>query len=254
MFPIRRVLIIDDDEMMRGLLEALLPLDGYGVSSAPAGEEALRSLREDPSIDLVLTDLHMPGLEGTVLIQALRSAMPEGTLLVGMSASDPRPDVRGTLDAFLPKPFDSTNLQQAIQSAQDTRAAEEGPATTVAQPLVSASSPDEANLVPLDSTIFDSLTRVIPLSQLGDLYELTLNDIAKRLERIRFAVSANDLATAQREAHAIKGSCGMVGATELQSLAAAIEDGTTPDTSAIAQIPLACLRLRRMLDAKLQPA
>ena len=253
MFPIRRVLVIDDDEMMRDLLEAILPMDGYEVNSVGDGEEAVHLVGLSPSVDLVLMDLHMPGLEGRALITALRSAAPAGTLLVGMSGSDPDTPVRGALDAFLLKPFDSQALQQAIESAQNARTAED-PRSSLASSFQSTAAPKEKSpLEPLDSEIFDSLSRVIPLGQLGDLYELALNDIAKRLERIRHAVSAGDLTSAQREAHAIKGSCGMVGAAELQSLAAAIEDGTIVNTSAIAQIPSACLRLRRMLDAKLQP-
>ncbi len=254
MFPIRRVLLLDDDEMMRELLQALLPMDGYEVSSAADGEAAVCALRQGPDVDLVLTDLHMPGLEGRDLVVALRSVMPERMLLIGMSGSEPEPPIRRALDAFLRKPFDSDDLRRAIQTAQEAHEPEGGPAPVGTNTGATSPIQEDAEHGPLNGTIFDSLNRVIPLNQLGELYELTLNDIAKRLERIRFAVSAGDLALAQREAHAIKGSCGMVGAAELQSLAAAIEDGTTVNTSAIAQIPSACLRLRRMLDAKLHPA
>ncbi len=252
MFPIRRVLVLDDDEMMRDLLDALLPMDGYEVRSAAEGQEAVRTLSKNLTVDLVLTDLNMPGLEGQDLIGALRSAVPEATLLIGMSGSEPKPAVRDALDAFLLKPFDVQKLRHAIQTAQDSRG--EGRAPVSTSPGETSLPGEQPEIGPLNGTIFDALNRVIPLNQLGELYELTLNDIAKRLERIRLAASAGDLPSAQREAHAMKGSCGMVGAAELQSLAAAIEDGTTVNTSAIAQIPSACLRLRRMLDAKLHPA
>lgn len=248
MFPIRRILVIDDDEMMRDLLHALLQLHGYEVSSVDRGEAALETLRNDSGFDLVLTDVQMPGLNGTDLVSALRRAKPAHALFFGMSGSRPDSALRATLDAFLLKPFDAATLQQTIEQARSEAVL--GTSTAVpagAEPLAAAP------LHPLDTSIFDSLSSLIPPHQLGDLYELTLKDVAKRLERIEGAVNSGDLRAAQREAHAIKGSCGMVGAAELQSLAAAIEDGTTPNTSAIAQIPSACLRLRRMLDAKLQP-
>lgn len=258
MFPIRRVLVIDDDQMLRDLLEALLPMDGYEVTSAACGEDALRTLREDPTLDLVLTDLHMPGLEGSALTDALRSAARPHTLLLGMSGSEPHPAVREALDAFLLKPFDSDGLQQAIRNAQAAAQNEDSqPAAAENEiPRTSSSSQEEHQQPvtgPLDEAIFGALANIIPLHQLGQLYEMTLTDIAKRLERIREAAAAGDLPLVHREAHSIKGSCGMVGATEIQLLAAAIEGGTTVNTSAIAQIPSACLRLRRMLDAKLQP-
>ncbi len=257
MLPSPRVLVIDDDQMLRNLLEALLPMDGCQVVSAEGGDEALRLLQSGAGFDLILTDLNMPGLEGAALAEALRAAAPAAALLVGMSGSQPDAAVRRALDSFLLKPFNSDDLHQAIQAAESapTHAAanaEGQPAsgdTCTVCDLADAQGPG-----PLDVSIFDSLSRVIPLPQLGALYEMTIADIGKRLERIRDTVSAGDLAAAQREAHAIKGSCGMVGASELQSLAAAIEEATSVNTEAIAQIPSACLRLRRMLDSKLQTA
>ena len=122
MFPSPRVLVIDDDQMLRNLLEALLPMDGCEVVSAEGGDEALRLLQSGASFDLVLTDLNMPGLEGAALAEALRAAAPENTLLVGMSGSEPAPAVTRTLDAFLLKPFNSDDLHQAIKAAQSAPA------------------------------------------------------------------------------------------------------------------------------------
>jgi HPt (histidine-containing phosphotransfer) domain-containing protein len=90
------------------------------------------------------------------------------------------------------------------------------------------------------------------MPKLRQLYDLGIDDVEKRLARMRDAAALGHLDTVRREAHAIKGSCGMVGALELQTLASAIEDGTTFEASAMAQMPHACLRLRRTLDAKLQ--
>lgn len=107
---------------------------------------------------------------------------------------------------------------------------------------------------PLDLTIFASLTKMISSAQLGQLFAMALADIAKRHERMQAAAAAGDLSSAQREAHAIKGACGMIGAAEIQALAASIEDGTTLNTSALAEIPAACVRLKRMLESTLLTA
>lgn len=252
---IRRVLVLDDDEVMRDLLQALLEMQGYEVVLACSGAEALDLIRSAGRFDLVLTDLHMPELEGEQLARTLRSALNARTLLIGMSGSLALKAERDALDAFVPKPFDLTQLEQAMKTAQDRRAAvahEEpasGPAATT-----SAQTASEPEVSVLNETIFASMGKLLPMQQLIELYSLTLKDVHKRHERIEASAAEGDLAAVKREAHAIKGACGMVGAAELQALADTIEGGTTLNTQAIAEIPSACIRLRRMLDAKLQIA
>jgi HPt (histidine-containing phosphotransfer) domain-containing protein len=65
------------------------------------------------------------------------------------------------------------------------------------------------------------------------------------------ALAAGDLDTVRREAHAIKGGCGMVGAGELYALAAATEGGTASGSMGMAEFAPACERLRRILDTRL---
>jgi HPt (histidine-containing phosphotransfer) domain-containing protein len=69
---------------------------------------------------------------------------------------------------------------------------------------------------------------------------------------MRLAATDGDDAAYRREAHAIKGGCGMVGASELQNLAASLETRGLNDTdyvSSLDEFTLACERLRRMLVA-----
>ncbi len=264
--PIHHVLVLDDDDVMRDLLGALLGLQGYDVLSASSGAQALALLVEHP-VDLVLTDLQMPGLEGAALVGALRGAMSAATPLVGMSGARPAPDVRSLLDAFLSKPFDTGQLLTAMDAALAQRAAISGNAAgnaagdtagdaalDVVENGQTRPATAPARKAVLDEAIFASLAKMVPLPQLNELYKLTLSDVAKRHGRIVADAESGNLPAVQREAHAIKGGCGMVGAVELAELAAAIEGGTTANTSAIAEIPSACVRLRRMLDEKLQTA
>lgn len=109
-------------------------------------------------------------------------------------------------------------------------------------------------LKPLDEEIFDSLAKMISSSQLRELFAMALKDIGKRHTRMVEAAAAEDLQAVQHEAHAMKGSCGMLGASELQTLAATIEEAPTVHTSAIVEIPQACIRLQRMLDSKFHTA
>jgi CheY-like chemotaxis protein len=65
------VMIVDDDESMRSLLEAILRREGYEVVSVAGGVQALDRLRDSPAPDLMLLDLMMPGMSGWQVLEAL---------------------------------------------------------------------------------------------------------------------------------------------------------------------------------------
>ncbi len=248
-----RILVLDDDVVMRDLLQALLSLEGFAVHLADSGEQGLEMLRGDAVFDVVLTDLQMPGLSGAALARSLREAMPPEAILVGMSANQVAADTESVFDAFLSKPFDMQLLGDTLERGKRERGARRRAAAGSPEPgreALSATA-DGAEGV-LHPEIFDSLRKLIPAAKLSELFNLTLDDVHRRHARMEAAAAAGDLPAVQREAHAVKGSCGMVGAAELQSLAAAVEGGTTLNTAALAEIPSACRRLRRMLESKLQ--
>jgi HPt (histidine-containing phosphotransfer) domain-containing protein len=83
------------------------------------------------------------------------------------------------------------------------------------------------------------------------MYDMTLQDVLVRLGRLADAAWRGDQPAIRQEAHTIKGSCGMLGALELQALAAATEGGSPLDTSALADFDSACKRLQRMLSERL---
>jgi len=245
--------VVDDDEVMRELLPAMLAAQGdEEISVVGSGDEALKWL-ESAVPEMIMTDLQMPGIEGERLVAALRVAAPPETLLLGMSAARPSQAVLEMLDAFVSKPFGAAELEAAIQTA---RAAEQAQAKAPRRGHVNHHPvPDVVEEVPiLDDGIFSAMASRFDASVLVELYALTLDDVRKRYERIQQLAAAGDLEGYKREAHSIKGACGMVGARELQQLAAVAEGGTSLDTSAIADFPAACDRLRRMLDAKFQVA
>ena len=262
-----RTLVVDDDEVMRELLAALLDLQGHDVYVVDSGAAALQWLESSPAPNLVLTDMQMPGMTSSSLVQALRGAIAPPTLLFGMSGNRPQQPVLDSLDAFVLKPFGYEDLQTALQDVRrpDAFQTMKGNATPTSSDIEASTDEDmqphagthvlhpaaitEGQPV-LDDAIFNSLHGSFRTAQLAELYTLTLNDVAIRHGRIQAYAAAGDADSARREAHSVKGLCGMVGARELGALAAAVEAGTTLNTSAIHEISAACARLRRMLDTK----
>ena len=77
-----KILVVDDDADMRGLLSDVLESDGYRLGTAESGEKALQALAEE-QYDLVLTDLRMKGMLGTALLSEIKHRYPDtGVILM----------------------------------------------------------------------------------------------------------------------------------------------------------------------------
>jgi CheY-like chemotaxis protein len=113
--PRGTVLVVEDDEPLRELLEGVLELEGYHVLSG-LGEEALRLARiHRPAV--ILLDLLMPGMSGVEVSQRLRAdPSTAGIPIVGMSAQDRLVTigVRMPVDDFLAKPFGLEALHETV--------------------------------------------------------------------------------------------------------------------------------------------
>jgi CheY-like chemotaxis protein len=118
--PRRSILVVDDDPVIRRLLVCVLSTEGYRIESVADGTLALRILEDEPEIDLVLTDLDMPGLPGTAVAEYLAGSRP-GVKVICMSG-DPGPHDRALrlllerrAADFLPKPFTPSQLLQLVR-------------------------------------------------------------------------------------------------------------------------------------------
>jgi DNA-binding NtrC family response regulator len=81
MTPKEQILIVDDDRTQAATLARMLGLEGYRTRVAESGAEALREV-ERGGVDLVLTDLEMPGMDGMELFRRLRQDRPELPVMV----------------------------------------------------------------------------------------------------------------------------------------------------------------------------
>ena len=114
------ILVADDDALVRNLVTLLLQQDGNLVLSAANGHEGLElSRRYAGAIDLVITDVYMPRLNGADLCAHLLEERPGIRALV-MSGADMSEIVRQNINLpFLPKPFDGKTLLAKVRAILD---------------------------------------------------------------------------------------------------------------------------------------
>jgi CheY-like chemotaxis protein len=120
--PSETVLVVEDAEALRELAKRLLERRGYRVLLAANAEEALRLFERNASIDLVLTDVVMPGASGPELIRRLVEERPALKVIYMSGYTDEAIAHHGVLDpgiAFLQKPFTSEALGRKIREVLD---------------------------------------------------------------------------------------------------------------------------------------
>jgi CheY-like chemotaxis protein len=232
-----RVLVVDDDDLTREVFAVLLAGAGYVVETANSGDAALRQLlAARPLPEVVLADLQMPGTAGRELARRLRSLCGPATTLLAMSASNPDDASEREYDGLLLKPFTVEAFTAALAGTKPGMAKESG----------------AADMVVLDEVTYSKLAESMKRPQMEKLYELCLVDAEQRLLAMQQAASNGDDAGFKREAHAVKGGCGMVGALELQTLATSMEKHGLRDdhVASLKEFIVACKRLRGMLIAR----
>lgn len=121
-----RILIAEDEEVLRAMCARALLTEGHHVETAGDGSEALEILiRERGRFDLLLTDVRMPIMDGIALALAAARDFPELTILLMTGYADQRERAKG-LDALvhdvIAKPFSVAELRGAVSEALAVRA------------------------------------------------------------------------------------------------------------------------------------
>ena len=235
-----RVLVVDDDEVSREVLAVLLEAEGYAVEAVDSGEAAvlyLRMVRPLPGV--VLTDMQMPGVSGDALARRMREICGAEAALLAMSGSELEGDAGREFDGFLLKPFSMAELAGAIAGGR----AGAGPGA--------GRSAEGTKARVLDEAVYAKVAAAMRREKVEELYALCLKDAEGRVAKMRGAAAEGEDGVYRREAHALQGGCGIVGAREMQSLARAMEEqGLRGDyVASLDELVLATERLRRMLVA-----
>lgn len=115
-----RVLIVDDDPLIRSVVRAVLEDARYELTEASDGREALHLARQDPP-NVVLLDVMMPGMNGYEVAESLRREIGESPIIIMLTARDRESDKAKAFssgaNAFFSKPFSPLDLLEAVSSA-----------------------------------------------------------------------------------------------------------------------------------------
>jgi CheY-like chemotaxis protein len=111
----KRILLVDDDDSLRLAIERGLQAEGYAVTSADDGEEAVRLVREHPCsyFDAVIMDYSLRYMTGGEAVNAMRQKCPDISVLYLSGHDLPRDIIRG--EAFLQKPVMLEDLIETVE-------------------------------------------------------------------------------------------------------------------------------------------
>lgn len=233
-----RLMIVDDDEMVREVLRALAKRVGFVVEGFGSGTAALERLGAGGELPhAVLTDVHMPGPSGPTFAGLARSVCGSGTVVLAMSATAISAGQLHGYDGFLRKPFSMEQMCAALEAGGVYRPNEGAEAAEV-----------------LKTATLEQLLETMGPGRLRELYRVFLVDAELRLATLRRAAVSRDRSAWRAAAHQLKGSCGMVGAAELEGLAGEWEAAELPGVgveSPIKEMAGALERLRGVVAAQL---
>ena len=115
-----RILIAEDDNFSRKICYKLIDKMGHTPICSPDGKHAYQTLLADNNIDLLITDIMMPEMDGRTLINTIRghssfSKLPIIIMSAVVSLTDISAFIKQGADFFLPKPMDKDNLIEYVE-------------------------------------------------------------------------------------------------------------------------------------------
>ena len=116
----KHILIVDDSKTVRNLVAFIMRKEGFKVTAAEDGLDGLEKLYTDPQVDLIITDINMPRMDGFGFIEGLRAdpAFSTTPVLVLTTESDAAKKQRAReagATGWIVKPFDPVRLIDAVR-------------------------------------------------------------------------------------------------------------------------------------------
>jgi CheY-like chemotaxis protein len=108
-----RILVVDDEDLIRAAIKMMLQSDGHLVDTAASGEDAL-SIFASGMFDLVMTDYAMAGMKGTELAAAIKNRAAECPVVMITAYAEMLPPTLPHVDCIVSKPYSRESLREAI--------------------------------------------------------------------------------------------------------------------------------------------
>ncbi|MDD3609627.1 MAG: response regulator [Halothiobacillaceae bacterium] len=242
-----RALVVEDNEINQQVARELLESAGMRVDVAADGEQGVAAARAG-DYDVILMDMQMPVMDGIAATRALRAEPRFADLpIIAMTANAMVEDVRRCLEAgmndHIAKPIDVPHLFDTLARWVSL---------SVRAPSPAVPSTSSGGLKPVQPTQalpeVEGLDTALGLHHVGgnavlyrQLLERFLQTQVQAPERLSAALAEGDTASAEREAHTLKGVAATLGATGLSALARAVErtlhEGGDPQPGLDALVP-----------------
>jgi two-component system sensor histidine kinase/response regulator len=246
-----RILLAEDNEINQQIATELLASAGATVKVVNNGRDAVDTLSQGPQpppFDVVLMDLQMPKMDGYQATARLRSdprfaKLPILAMTAHATAEERQRCLLAGMNDHIAKPIDPNALFETVGRYYKPPSDVQPSSEPSSSPQVSGAPPSIAGL--------DARTGLVRVGGNEKLYRKLLGQFVQEqgsaIEQITGALNAGDAALAERLAHTLKGVAGNLGATEVQTAAAALE-GAIRGRSDAAVTETAKQKVRAALD------
>ena len=215
------ILVVDDDELNRRMMELLLKREGHAIVFASNGEEALEAVKAN-RFDIVLMDLQMPVMDGVEASRRIREWEAESrhTYIVALTASympeRGRELYEAGIDNYLAKPFELSHLRNILLSGEEGHKR----ATSPKIRAITSETPTEEPGIDIQVGIL----RVGGNREVfNDLLADFIAELPEKLEKMQTLFRDKDWESLYRAAHNLKGVSANLGALQLSEHAGRLE-------------------------------
>jgi CheY-like chemotaxis protein len=222
------ILVAEDNAVNQKVAVRMLESLGYRADVAANGLEAVEALTRVPYA-AILMDVQMPEMDGYAATAEIRKREGPNRRrpIIAMTANAMEGDRERALEAgmddHVPKPVKPEVLDAVLKRWVDKGVTESGE-TYSDRSYDPAKASREGVKPPLDRDVLERLRELGGSELFSDLAETFLRDAPVRLVELRRAVEAGDAELVQRSAHALRGSSGSMGATQMARFCAGLQD------------------------------
>ena len=224
--PQARMLVVDDNEGNRLLMQQLLRPTGIRVDTADSGSDCLERVRQQ-HYDVILMDYMMPSLDGLQTMEQLRRMPDFSTPVIALTA-DATPQTRqklldGGFSAYLTKPIPWEELRRALLHQLPPQLVIRSGTDKLPPQERALSRALESRLDGFGVCLPDAMQYFSGLSEYGAVAELFLGHRTDEEAKVRFAAEAQDWEALRFPVHALKGKARNLGMARLADVCAYVE-------------------------------